>query len=741
VGLKAKVVARTFSNPRWSGPTAATFFVSRPPLLITEIMYHPAEPPSGSSYDAEDFEFIEIKNAGATALNLHGFKFSGGVEFTFPTTLIVAAGQRVVVAKNRAAFESRYGVNVAVAGEYTGNLDNAGERLVLTGPLGEPVLDFPYSDSWLPITDGAGFSLVIADETAAAESVAWRPSAAAQGSPGALDPAPAAFPRVVINEVLSSPPGLAPDVIEVQNLSLIPIDIGDWFLTDDRQDPMKYRIPKPTVLVPGEIKTFSGTDFDNAAAPGVIRPFGLSSLGEEIYLFSGGPTTNLTGYLHGFEFGAQQTNIPFGRHADSLGREHFVSQSYATLGQANAGPRIGPVIISEIMYHPPEVFTNGAFWNNTEDEYIELLNVTDRPVELFDFASATNTWQITGDIDFVFPANAAIPANGFLVLVSFDPARNPAQLAAFRSKYSVAPSVPILGPFSGNLDNRGGTLRLLQPLGTALNSGSAAVPYVLIEEVAFEPDWPWPPAADGFGFSLNRIHTSDFADDPASWSARLPSPAKMVAPAGNAITIVQQPVSQIGLAGQTLVLRVAASGDPGLKVQWRLNGGMIPSATNFTLTLRDLHPDMSGEYTAVVWSTANSVASAPARVSVEIDTDGDGMPDSWEFAHGLNPFERGDALADTDGEGMFNLEEYLAGTDPRDSQSFLMLESSAINGSCELCFNAAALRSYTVLYTDSLNPVAWTKLADVPAQAAPFRARVLDPAASTTRYYRLEVDL
>ena len=78
-------------------------------------------------------------------------------------------GESIVVVHNRAAFISRYGTGIRVAGEYSGSLDNAGDDLTLLGPLGEPILDFSYDPSWYPITDGGGFSLVAVDPTAPAE--------------------------------------------------------------------------------------------------------------------------------------------------------------------------------------------------------------------------------------------------------------------------------------------------------------------------------------------------------------------------------------------------------------------------------------------------------------------------------------------------------------------------------------------------------------------------------------------
>jgi len=49
---------------------------------------------------------------------------------------------------------------------------------------------------------------------------------------------------------------------------------------------------------------------------------------------------------------------------------------------------------------------------------------------------------------------------------------------------------------------------------------------------------------------------------------------------------------------------------------------------------------------------------------VSPDTDHDGMPDTWETEHRLDPAKPGDGSIDTDGDGYTNVEEYLNGTDP-----------------------------------------------------------------------------
>lgn len=49
-----------------------------------------------------------------------------------------------------------------------------------------------------------------------------------------------------------------------------------------------------------------------------------------------------------------------------------------------------------------------------------------------------------------------------------------------------------------------------------------------------------------------------------------------------------------------------------------------------------------------------------------LDTDGDGMPDTWEIANYLDPDDSDDSLLDYDGDGISNLNEYRTGTDPWD---------------------------------------------------------------------------
>ena len=65
-----------------------------------------------------------------------------GVDFTFSGSL--AAGDRIVVVEDTLAFESRYGTDVNVAGQWTGGLDNNGELLTLRDSTGADIERFEY---------------------------------------------------------------------------------------------------------------------------------------------------------------------------------------------------------------------------------------------------------------------------------------------------------------------------------------------------------------------------------------------------------------------------------------------------------------------------------------------------------------------------------------------------------------------------------------------------------------------
>ncbi len=501
VNTPTMIRARVVDGTNWSAIVEALF---SPPqdlskLALTEIMYHP---PNVGATNGDEFEFIELKNTGTNTLNLLGLTFSEGVNFTWTTATLLAPGQFVVLVKDAAAFVTKY-PSVTIGGQYSGSLNNSGEKLTLAHTFGGNVFSVTYDDTapWPVAPDGYGFSLVPAIPgftQAPDDGTKWRASTLVGGSPGADDPAPAIAP-VVINEILTHTDLPAVDRIELFNPTSTNVNVSGWFLSDDVNVPKKFRIPNGTVIAPFGFASFDETQFN--ATPGTNNSFSLSSSGEEVYLFSGDANTNLTGYSHGFGFGAAANGVTFGRYVNSVGEEQFPAQISETFNATNSGPRVGPLVINEIHYHPPP----------GSDEFVELKNITGAPVALF---NSTNQWDIAG-LDFTFPANITVPANGLVLLVATNP-------AAFVAKYSVPTNVLVFGPYAGNLQHSGEQLELRRPD----NADSNGVPRIVVDGVRYNDKSPWPPAADGSGASLQRKFANQYGDDPINWTAATPSPGR-----------------------------------------------------------------------------------------------------------------------------------------------------------------------------------------------------------------------
>jgi len=519
----AHVKARILDGNVWSALTEAVFAVGpvAENLRITEIMYNPQDPYG---------EFIELKNIGSEAINLNLVSFTNGIDFTFPS-LELAAGQHVIVAQDRNAFRARYGTAINIAGQYSGRLDNAGERITLADAIDRTILDFRYEDGWHSITDGEDFSLTVInpknpDPNIWDEKDAWRPSAYAGGSPDSDDSGILPDPGdVVINEVLAHSHADASDWIELYNSTGTAIDIGGWFISDSNDNLTKYKIANGTTIGPNRFLVLYETQhFGNRNDPGCFEPFALSENGDQLYLSSAQNGT-LTGYRAVEDFGASQTGVSFGRHyKSSTDNYNFVATEQITPGSANAYPKVGPIVISEIMYNP--VWPRDGSYTNDQYEYIELHNITAEPVTLYDYVTG-EPWKFTDGIEFVFPADTpvTIPAGGYLLVVD--------KPAAFSWRYPGVPAEIILGPYGGKLSNAGESLELSMP-GDIDNAGQRH--YIRIDRINYSdgshPEncpggidlWPiWP---DGLGLSLTRRVSYEYGNDPDNWAASVPTPGE-----------------------------------------------------------------------------------------------------------------------------------------------------------------------------------------------------------------------
>ncbi len=195
--------ARSWAGGVWSALVEARYVVGEPVVYrgegveVTEVHYNP----DGS----DDYELIELGNTGDQLLDLSGARLEGAVEFLFPAGTYLAPGAFLLVVESIPAFAARYQdpaspyyyPGLRVAGEWSGRLDDGGERVVLlTRDRVEGVaVRYRADGSWPQRADGRGSSLELRElgggpvdpgERARWLSWggAWRSSALYHGSPG-----------------------------------------------------------------------------------------------------------------------------------------------------------------------------------------------------------------------------------------------------------------------------------------------------------------------------------------------------------------------------------------------------------------------------------------------------------------------------------------------------------------------------------------------------------------------------
>jgi hypothetical protein len=195
------IKARVQDGTSWSALHEITLFTNEYEinLKITEINYHPLD---GVGVSDNEYEFLELKNIGTNSIILSEAYFSDGIIYTFPIGTAIEPGKFLVLASNRNEFNNRYGF--LPYGEYSGQLDNGGERITLCNVLGDTILSITYSDKapWPESPDTSGYTLVTGEINPSGDlnnPLSWRASYLVNGSPG-MDDMASTFVETLGNE-------------------------------------------------------------------------------------------------------------------------------------------------------------------------------------------------------------------------------------------------------------------------------------------------------------------------------------------------------------------------------------------------------------------------------------------------------------------------------------------------------------------------------------------------------------
>jgi hypothetical protein len=125
------------------------------------------------------------------------------------------------------------------------------------------------------------------------------------------------------------------------------------------------------------------------------------------------------------------------------------------------------------------------------------------------------------------------------------------------------------------------------------------------------------------------------------------------------------------------------------------------------------------------------------------DTDGDGIPDPWEYSHTDNLAALSGSQHDLDGDGVTDTREYGADTDPLDANDHLKIVALTVSGNTNTVrWTARPTRTYRLVATNSLMGAggAWPDAG--PGVIGPPAGSSMEVSVTgvtqTTRFYRVK---
>ena len=707
----------------------ATFPPLAGDVVINEIMAsNRSAVANGASYP----DWVELKNNTNQAINLGGNGLSDDIlqptRYVFPPgTMIPAQGYLMVWCDSENA----------APGLHSGfGLSLHGQRMVLTnGVTLRDYVDFGPQALNLSIgriPNGTGSFSLVAQPTPTAANTA----AATLGAVGTL----------MVNEWMASRTH-GDDWFELYNPDANPVALGTLYLSDTPSTPKITQIPALSFI--------AGKGYTDFTADGTTQGFHhcnfkLSAGGERILITN----TAGTSTINSVTFGGQAVNVSQGRFPDGTATIASFPQSDSR-GESNWLP-IASVRINEALSNslPPLV------------DYIEMRNSTGANVDV-------SNWWLSDDKSrrqkFQLPPGSILSPNGFLTI--YEPAFNTGINAfalgstgdeivlsavngggtetGYRAQVSFGAAAENVS--FGEVATSGRSEFWAQTSRTpnAANNAPLTTP-VMLNEIHYHPV-NLPGGVDNTRDEFIELHNpTTSAVDLGGWVVKSATdftfaPGTMLLPGDYLVLVSFNPQTApatlaafraaVNLPLTTTVLGPFAPKLQNDEASVELSfpgpavGGVVPYILADKVSYTDYAPwpaaaDGTGpslqriSRTVIGNDPSNWVAAVATPGSVNsgqspiLDNDGDGIPNAWELAYGLNIFSASDAALDNDGDGQSNAHEYLAQTDPTLRSDVLAL-SVTTTPTRALHFLAKLNVTYTVQISTNLTD--WSKLTDIPA--------------------------
>ena len=220
----------------------------------------------------------------------------------------------------------------------------------------------------------------------------------------------------MVNEVCANSTTDNGDAIELKNITSQPINLSGWYLSDSDDKFIKYAFPNGTTVNPGGYLVVSETQL--RAGNDTERRFALSGdEGEEVWLVRASLVDGAAiEFGDNVEFGASPVNETWGRSPDGTGPLQPLRS--ASLGAVNGDPRVGPIVISEVNYHPGH--PRAAALRDLAHTLRGRSRIRRDPQSNGRRANLAD-WRLRGGIEFDFPATARLAAGETLLVVPFNP--------------------------------------------------------------------------------------------------------------------------------------------------------------------------------------------------------------------------------------------------------------------------------------------------------------------------------